>query len=992
MAGDVVRQNYDHQLRYITILHYIVSTAQEQFDKCPHPKPLPAAVLFKAYDVVLPTFGIDPDSDHHLSALIFRIGGESGTGSLLEKFHALLKRMDIFLEFDDDVTISDSPSPVPSPPCVETAGMPALQISKSPVADEVKDDAGPRVKPSTASSHVPDCTQSSRKTRQPDCHFTQESGQQLKKKLLEAAANTSHGEVRETFGLMENPVVRSNDGILAFQKSAMISVIDRWRKAMSGEIKTRVRDYISMVANDQGPRTSIKKANTGKDHFKFDPDRFRIETPFGAPAYDLSTAENNVLLLRAARARQIFLASRIFSRWADETAIRLEREAIARRHIVRFRCFNSWLQAPNATQPRIRRLKTLSAVQKLQNVVCRNAEQLKLMASSTAALRISKITFQILNLWFSSVLSQIFANRISRLVQVATIDRWLGQTGDCNQLRSNIAWLRGHIKYRRVLHTWANYRAKHRFQIISVHQITRRFEGLRWLGAWRNYTEIGFRAESCRQVFAEELSARRLDIWCLKARTEAFRGRRQHKFAMNYVQTWIAAVSRQSAVQASSEDFCRFKSAIKLASHLVAFTQTQQQLDVLGNRALWYIRATFLLERVLTGIRHKKQQIKAVVRRHLMLKYTQVSSKRRRRSFYTALTQWQSRARTSQATVSQCHTLHDNIYKRAICALWRKQAVKGATLHNLAVNLREQQFLNEWHKLAIANYQQQLSAAELWASEQQRQSLKAWARSTLQKGGQAHSADMVRGRHEQNHRNRAFQWWRHRASRSKHAEAFSGLQSPVLSVQINNSHKTAMKHLKWPLLSQLPSYKQEAMTPIQTPSRSTGVLFPSSHAPGLRFTDPVAERGSRLKKSRAQKFDLWKRGVAGRELMPGHGDASTTTPKTPVPIHVKPSRYVAALTSDKEQSLLVDSTRMMSFQGPDTQTSSFAASRSRNDQEDVELPVLASDRTTALHDFSLPGPNSQNSYARTGAVRMRRWQSGLRFAATTPLRDTENPP
>ncbi|KAG5953943.1 hypothetical protein E4U53_006480 [Claviceps sorghi] len=97
--------------RNITILHYIVSTAQDQFDRSPHPKPLPAAVLFKAYDDILPTFGIDPDSDHHLSALVFRIGGESGTGSLLEKFHALLKRMGILLEFDDDTIISDSSSP-----------------------------------------------------------------------------------------------------------------------------------------------------------------------------------------------------------------------------------------------------------------------------------------------------------------------------------------------------------------------------------------------------------------------------------------------------------------------------------------------------------------------------------------------------------------------------------------------------------------------------------------------------------------------------------------------------------------------------------------------------------------------------------------------------------------------------------------------------------------------------------------------------------------
>jgi protein SFI1 len=58
---------------------------------------LPTNALFKAYDRILPNYGIDPEHDHHLSRLVFRVGGERGTDNLLSKFRAVLRRMDIEL-------------------------------------------------------------------------------------------------------------------------------------------------------------------------------------------------------------------------------------------------------------------------------------------------------------------------------------------------------------------------------------------------------------------------------------------------------------------------------------------------------------------------------------------------------------------------------------------------------------------------------------------------------------------------------------------------------------------------------------------------------------------------------------------------------------------------------------------------------------------------------------------------------------------------------
>ncbi|KAJ6441698.1 ketoisovalerate reductase [Purpureocillium lavendulum] len=105
-SGTAAGQDPYYSNHDITILHTIVATAQDELDTAPEPKPLPAAVLFKAYDEILPTFGIDPDSEQHLSAFIFRIGGEQGTGTLSDKFQLILGRMGIVLEFGDNSTAS----------------------------------------------------------------------------------------------------------------------------------------------------------------------------------------------------------------------------------------------------------------------------------------------------------------------------------------------------------------------------------------------------------------------------------------------------------------------------------------------------------------------------------------------------------------------------------------------------------------------------------------------------------------------------------------------------------------------------------------------------------------------------------------------------------------------------------------------------------------------------------------------------------------------
>ncbi|KAE9573119.1 hypothetical protein CGMCC3_g10918 [Colletotrichum fructicola] len=84
----------------IAILHDVVTAAQDNLDLLPEGERLATNALFQAYDAVLPKYGIDPEEDHHISRLVFRVGGERGDGSLLDKLRNVLARMGIELEFD----------------------------------------------------------------------------------------------------------------------------------------------------------------------------------------------------------------------------------------------------------------------------------------------------------------------------------------------------------------------------------------------------------------------------------------------------------------------------------------------------------------------------------------------------------------------------------------------------------------------------------------------------------------------------------------------------------------------------------------------------------------------------------------------------------------------------------------------------------------------------------------------------------------------------
>ncbi|KAH9893750.1 hypothetical protein F4778DRAFT_748381 [Xylariomycetidae sp. FL2044] len=70
---------------------------------------LPTHALFKAYYEILPTYGYEPDDDQKFSKIMFIIGGIRGNTSMVDKFKAFMKEMDVGLAFDTPQnTVSDA--------------------------------------------------------------------------------------------------------------------------------------------------------------------------------------------------------------------------------------------------------------------------------------------------------------------------------------------------------------------------------------------------------------------------------------------------------------------------------------------------------------------------------------------------------------------------------------------------------------------------------------------------------------------------------------------------------------------------------------------------------------------------------------------------------------------------------------------------------------------------------------------------------------------
>ncbi|KAI5456269.1 RAVE protein 1 C terminal-domain-containing protein [Mariannaea sp. PMI_226] len=999
----------------IAALHSVVVAAQEILDHAPEPKPLPAAALFKAYDVVLPNYGIDPDDDHHLSTFVFRIGGERGGRNLIDKFQAILSRMGIVLEFGDNSTGSSRPSNAASPshlsskqvptndrhaldddtlPNDDRRGQRPLSTRIAQLMDEDVDDEG----------HEGDEDESEREDGEEEREGQEENAEDeeeelrvrarraalsfaldrlrsqsiLQKGLPHLAKDISSSMPQEVVFSEVHPVPNSIDRPRRGQTLPNITeeVTEEERETMAHRLEGK--DEASSINMDQdslqslldAPRSTVATSQNlpvetnGGDAKPVDPKMSRTSHLEGKPPghsdeditekVSLVASRENLLppvgtvdrevedkkednltmppsvttpkqqtghtppqtpplcpkepntaelearhhksLRQATRARELYLASKVFNHWADRTARRLEREAVARRHMIRFRYFSLWSQAPALREPIIEQMKTSVAARKWQRLTARENDLEQISRAASDAYRRKKIGL-VLDQWNYHRLQHVGQEMTAFRTRARALANW---TCWASKFQTLAEAIESHSKERLgrdAIAKWQSYTDADMSRYVAARRLGTAHRTFYHLREWWDQAELGRCAAAYRRHLLLKKISFAFDQWNLMARAQAFLWRREYISVVQACGKWCRNGAEKQEMQRTAKLHYEIRAKSEAFRRIRHHQQDISALVHLEGRALLYLRGIHLLEVFEQTVRRRKDRDKEAVKRHLMARYTQVSSARRKRNFFVALEKWRIfTAQQDQGPAREAYELKtraENQQRLAILDFWGEVANIDQT------RSREAQFqhiygvLDVWKAYAMDLGHRDLEAWQLWASERQRNCLKEWSIASLQQSGQAHTASEVCKKHDREKRNRYLQSWRHLGERIN--PDASGIESPRVFTALSQgqgSHRISWRALsgRRSVVRRNDRMQDFTLNVVETPTRWTGQpSLMSSIMPGSSMA-PVSEENEDATSSTAGDDAVMtnspSRKVLGRKV-DRFFTLSSTTPKAPVPLYLE---------------------------------------------------------------------------------------------------------
>ncbi|KAK5997383.1 hypothetical protein PT974_02739 [Cladobotryum mycophilum] len=972
----------------IEVLHAVIAAAQEQLDRTPDPKPLPAAALFKAYDDILPQHGIDPDSDSHLSTLVFRVGGEQGPGTLSQKFQSILERMGIVLEFGDESTSSSrssrshsrsrSPSPGPSDSSRQYGqrqqSTPGDVLLRKPVSQHdiiiQQDPPASPIAPSqtSVSNHEPKLEKAAIDAPpevSPSVQDIQNSAphplQQIDQQNLVSRFN--YGQVESQIDAvikavpqvvdsshLSSKVETRTDSFIAppeMRRAALASVIDRWRDAMKrqrewSDIKLKSKDVVNKESqqkiqgddinlgqyednnechvNDQTHQTTLtrptlvdkpmkpEKATALSNNLPKTPAAEQLQETRASPSQHINTDMNSdkekheQLLSRAARAREIYLASKVFNHWADRTATRLEREGVARRHMVRFRCFRGWSHAPSSRVPAIDHLRTTTAVQKLKRAVAYQEEQLSIAASTIARNYRLKTVLRVFDKWLYHLMIQTSRKRAAARVKKNAYAMWESRVTRDTILQQ--AMLQRKLDYGQscAFSNWQHQAQLANRRLQAAHHVGMLRLSFNHLEVWVDQTEIERRARAYRERLFLEKAADSFYKWNLTARAQAFRWRSDFLSVTRAADKWLRSRAEHAVKKQVANSCFKKQYTLDFLDVLERASQDEVKLTLLHSRARFFIATTRVLPMMDLVVEKRKNRIKDMVRRYLMMRYTQVSSVRKRRKFYWVLDHWRATAsemsdRAEVAAMSEAS--HELSQMQDALVKWRKRTMEDSHLQLITSKYHRQAWLATWSDNAKGDEEREMQAWDSWAVGKQRQYLKEWSISSLQRSGQAHTASRVQQKYYGEKRNRTFQQWRQSFEATRKAPSEHDLRfTPMPGASGLRGGWKALSARRYLLKEGLQEHDVATST-VDTPTRWTGLPFAMSLAQSARPMPSVREIDEESTVSsiseNLERAELPYRGRV--KMIPGL-DLPTTTPRAPVPIHLD----LDTLSSQKNKS------------------------------------------------------------------------------------------
>ncbi|RCI14334.1 hypothetical protein L249_5944 [Ophiocordyceps polyrhachis-furcata BCC 54312] len=922
-----------HDLYYsnqdITILHSVVVAAQQELDHAPEPKPLPAAVLFRAYDEVLPAYGVDPDLDHHLSAFIFRIGGEEGHETLLSKFQAILGRMGIVLEFGDNT---------PTPDATPSLSLSPASSHQAKLVEEEHDVSG-----SSSNSNTAALSSDRDALRSNHSHGGIHAGQNTETAGIHANAVTTfrsprddpenqlqlHSNERESAKVAERP---SLDG----RRSALVAALDVWRsRAAASGSQHKNHQYGSdrnrWGHNGERPQNQHQPATIKNFTSSADPDNVRHKSPrdfvdtaiqekkvlrFASAASSIaslasehhesrghnrldrfededvtpSLSRQNYLLHCATRARLIYLASKVLNHWADRTATRLEREAVARRHMIRFRCFRSWSQAPSSRLPAVDKLRASAAIQKLQRAVTNQRTQLSRAESSVAEAHSIRLVQQALSRWACQASVHDSLCRSARRTRFNAAARWIVDARETEEIRHaatahSVGWKSG-----LAMHKW---RAKTEYGSMCqevAHHIRAVSLSSAFLDYWSDYAEVKRRSLAYWRECQRKKASFAFYVWNLSARAQAARWRHEYLSVEGAFMTWQNETAKHDDTKTAARQHNVLRSKSSFCQRIKQHQSERAELKRLEGRAQLFLNGTLLLKVFEATAQQRKDQMRNRIRQYLMMRYTQISSRRKKRNFLAALDRWKlsSESAIQTARMAQDISAMDEA-GRFFSALgsWCSQAAADWRLRCRAESQFRRRCLQIWVKRSAEQEYRNARAGMIWTSERQRRCVKLWSIATLRRSGQAHTADMVLRRHDRESRGRALQKWK---TATKGQQGLFSDNAPSVSRARPSSLSGQRRREK---------QAEVVSSLMETPTRWTGLPLSMAETTSSRRMTPVIEADDETQTvsgNTAADARAWKSQHGESYNTAVHvPQPSSTTPFASVPAHLR--RNIRPLSS-----------------------------------------------------------------------------------------------
>lgn len=603
--------------------------------------------------------------------------------------------------------------------------------------------------------------------------------------------------------------------------------------------------------------------------------------------------ETERLMYLASRAREIFIASKVFNHWADKTARRLEREAVARRHMIRFRCFRSWCQGPNSQVPAANRLRVTTAAQKLRRAVAENEEQLRLAAVAASQSRHVRTVQKVLDMWARHKTENEARLRIARRSRLITLGLWLGKAHEHTRIKELATEQHEKHAENRAIGDWYRQAVTGAARSDAAKRIGTHRVSHGYLVEWWDQAELSRRAQEYHRRSLAERAGHCFDMWNLQARKQAFIWRNDYVTVTRIFDTWMRKAQQDARNLERAKQLSALQLKVNYADLLLSVSAYQEELGRLHRRARLYISAT----RVVTVFEHSAKQRQAqrwdAIKRHLHTRYEQVSAARKQKAFFRALDGWRDAAILGQRQneqVERFRRVRDASHRGTALALWVDESANGEMRQYEASLYHALPRLDAWSAWSHDQEQQYSQARDMVAVGKQIQYQRIWSTSSLQHGGLAHTANMVVQRYQREKRTKALQQWRFHGDKGK-----SIAPPPSTRRRVMFGAPEGPRSTRRPFQKSLPLTGREnhglLRDTIETPTRWTGQPLPMGSLFSNRPMPPVSEAdeehtptSSQLEDDDVPETTPPRRQARGARINTG---LATTTPRAPVPDHVE---------------------------------------------------------------------------------------------------------